>query len=110
MGRLLDIARKTKSALRPSATPADAFQDSPPNRLSPLRPASVSLEPRYDVAAADVVNLIAHAGRPVSHSTILKTLVGAGRDKVSVRQAIARCQKQEWIEHDLMAGYVLPNR
>jgi len=109
MGRLLDIARKTKGTLRPSAAPADAFRkDSPPNRLPPFRPASVPAGPLYDMVAADVVNLIAQVGRPLSHSTILKTLVATGRDRVSVRQAIARCRKQGWIEHDLVTGYVLP--
>ena len=109
MGRLLDIARKTRGTLRPSAAPAEASRkDSPPNRLPPFRPASVPAEPLYDRVAADVVNLIAHAGRPVSHSAILKTLAATRRDKASVRQAIACCQKQGWIEHDLITGYVLP--
>ena len=108
MGRLIDIARTTKGAPRPSAAPVDASrEDSPPNRLPPFRPASVLAEPLYDMVAADVVNLIAQAGQPVSHSTILKALAETGRDKVSARQAIARCQKQGWIEHDLVTGYVL---
>ena len=109
MGRLLDIARKTKETLRPSAAPAEASRkDSPPNRFPPFRPASVPAEPLYDRVAADVVNLIAQAGQPVSHSIILKALAETGRDKASVRQAIACCQKQGWIEHDLITGYVLP--
>ena len=108
MGRLLDIARTTKGTIQPSATTADAFRgDSPPSRLPPLRPASVPAEPLYDITAAEVINLIAQACRPVSHSTILKTLAEAGQDKVSVRQAIARCQKRGWIEHDLVTGFVL---
>jgi len=54
-----------------------------------------------------VVNLIAQAGQPVSHSIILKALAETGRDKASVRQAIACCQRQGWIEHDLVTGFVL---
>ena len=108
MGRLLDIARKTKETLQPSVASADASRkDSSPNRLPPFRPASVPAEPLYDRVAADVVNLIAQAGQPVSHSTILKALAETGRDKALVRQAIARCQRQGWIEHDLVTGFVL---
>ena len=106
MGRLLDIARKTKSALAPTRSPADSIrEDCLPKILPPHLPPC--MKPPCNLPVAEVVSLIAQLGKPVPHSAIVKALVERGHDKALARQAIARCQQQGEVEHDLVAGYVL---
>ena len=104
MGRLLDIARTTKTALMPS-TPLAAREDRPQKNLPPMPPALA--KPPRELPTADVISIIVQARKPLPHSTILKALTERGHGKASAREAIAWCQKQKEIEHDLMAGYVL---
>ncbi len=106
MGRLLDIARQTRSTLGSSSSPVEAPQKAcVVNSLPTLPPLPV--KPPYGLPTAAVISLIAEARQPVPHSTIIKALAGRGHSKGNARQAIAWCQGQGWIEHNLVVGYVL---
>lgn len=108
MGRLLEIARDTE---RQPAPPEQKPVPSPPPvnlpvPLMPLKPASVT-EPPFDALASAVLNILVIADRPVPHTEIVRLMEKHGHDRTAARQAIARCQKRRWIEHDLVTGYVV---
>ena len=107
MGRLIDIARKTNGALLPSVPPPVPLRKDSPHKILPLVPPAFAKPPR-GLPTAEVINIIVLAARPVSHSAILKVLMERGHARASARQAIAWCQQERHIEHDLVAGYVLP--
>lgn len=106
MGRLLDIARQTRGTLHPSPLPAEAPRnDRAVNSLPVLPP--IPVKPPQDLPTADVMALITEARQPVPHSAIVKALAERGHGKGTARQAIAWCQGQGRIVHNLMTGYVL---
>ena len=61
----------------------------------------------WDQGAADVLDLLARADAPLSHTAIVRGLAGRGYGKAAAYKAIAGCQGRGWIEHDLTTGYVL---
>lgn len=107
MGRLLDLARETEDlALLPKPTKAWVVEKGPVTPVI-LPHTLATAEPPFDALASAVLGIIVQAGQPVKHLDIVKALMGQGYDKTSARQAIARCQKWRWIEHDLETGYIL---
>jgi hypothetical protein len=106
MGRLLEIVRETErtmlSVLAPSFVPLSA------PAVLPIAVLPVRAEPQFDQAASDVLGILVQADQPVPHSRIVAALVAKGYTKVEACQAIARCQKRRWVEHNLTTGYVLP--
>ena len=58
-------------------------------------------------SVADVVRtIVTGAERPIPHSQILREMVGRGYAEAAARQAIAACQQNRWIAHNLVSGYV----
>ncbi len=105
MGRYLDMARDTKNlAVLPAwSPPVNSWPCFPlPNKQAPE-----SAEEDFDGPASTALDILVKVGEPVSHSGIVKALVKRGYDKTEAKQAIARCQKWGWIEHDLRTGYAL---
>jgi hypothetical protein len=107
MGRFLEIARGSgmlPALLGPRTAP------SPPSIMRPIplppmqTPAAV---PPFDAPASAVLQILVVADQPVPHPEIVRRMLAAGHDKTAACQAIARCQKRRWIEHDLTAGYVI---
>jgi hypothetical protein len=108
MGRFLEIARETEGLPAP---PEQRLVPSPaainlPFPVPPLKPVSVT-EPPFDALASAVLNILVDADQPVPHTEIVRQMGSRGHDKTAARQAIARCQKRCWIEHNLTTGYVL---
>jgi hypothetical protein len=108
MGRFLEIARGTGPlpALLGPRTGSDPAAVSLSVLMPPLKPVLVA-EPPFDASASAVLQILVAADRPVPHPEIIRLMEPRGHDKTAARQAIARCQKRRWIEHDLVAGYVL---
>ena len=107
MGRYLDIARKTKNL-----APLPECSQAPLGVTWPyLPPPAIQIpdsgEYDFDHPASDVLDILTKAVQPVSHSAIVKALVEKGHERINAKQAIARCQKHRWIEHNLVNGYIL---
>ena len=100
MGRFLQIAR-CRPILDFSLPPLPSAK--PFAEFVPLPPA----DDPFDPPAADVLHILVQADQPVSHTNLVSALIARGHEKTAARQAIARCQKRRWIEHDLETGYVL---
>lgn len=59
-----------------------------------------------DPVTCAVLNVLVQAGRPVPHPQIVKVLATQGHSKAAAYAAIASCQGQGWIEHNLVSGFV----
>ena len=105
MGHLLDLVRETEVTVPLGETRA-AVADSGWGTTRVILPMATP-EPPFDTLAAAVLDVVVQAGQPVSHPSIVTALMGRGHGRTSARQAIARCQKWQWIEHDLATGYML---
>ena len=113
MGRFLEIARDTEHSM-PTHPPPMLEKNSISNLasaalavlVSSLKPGEVT-EPPFDAPASAVLQILVNADRPVPHPEIVRRMIAAGHDKTAARQAIARCQKRRWIEHNLVTGYIL---
>lgn len=116
MGRYLTIAQETK----PGNTEPFMSAHPPPekNSLTRLADATVAVllspmkslkpvEPVFDAPASAVLQILVQADQPVPHQDIVQRMQATGHDKTTAKQAIARCQKRRWIEHNLTTGYVL---
>ncbi len=107
MGRYLDMARDTKNlTVLPELSPMTSGETWPSFPL-PAAPEPRRAEDDFDGPASDVLDILAKAAQPVSHSEIVKALVEKGHERINAKEAIARCQESVWIEHDLLKGYVL---
>lgn len=113
MGRYLTIARDTehqtpahpppmpeKNLISSVARATLAVLVSPMKLIEPVKPA-------FDAPASAVLQLLVQSDRPLPHQEIVRRMKAAGHDKTTAKQAIARCQKRHWIEHNLETGYIL---
>ena len=113
MGRFLEIARDTEHSTpahpppMPEKNSVSSFASAKLAVLvTPLKPVEVAAPP-FDAPASAVLQILVNADRPVPHPEIVRRMMAAGHDKTAAKQAIARCQKRRWIEHNLETGYVL---
>ena len=60
-----------------------------------------------DPVVSAVLKVLVQAERPVLHSQIVKALAAQGYSKRAAYVAIAWCQGQGWIAHNLVTGYEL---
>ena len=118
MGRFLEIARDTEHRNTEHSMPT--LPPPMPERtslsslasaalavlISPLKPVEVAAPP-FDALASAVLQILVREDRPVPHPEIVRRMIAAGHDKTAAKQAIARCQKRRWIEHNFETGYVL---
>ncbi len=95
MGRLLEIARRTEHLVgMPEVPPTLGPSAEAARRLLPPVPLPAQSEIPFDQGAADVLDILVKAKRPVLHSGIVKALAARGYDKTAAYQAIARCQRR----------------
>lgn len=107
MGRYLDMARDTKNlAVLPELSPMTSGETWPSFPL-PAAPEPRLAEDDFDGPASDVLDILARAEQPIPHSQIVKAMTNKGHERTEAKQAIARCQKREWIEHNIATGYIL---
>ncbi len=108
MGRFLEMVRELEKTMTlPTVQPASPIKlpllPIPPPVPAPL-PAA---ETPFDAPASVVLQILVQADQPVPHPEIVRRMEQHGHDKTAAKQAIARCQKRRWIEHNLETGYVL---
>ena len=118
MGRLLQIARDTEHRNTEHSTSTHPLQILEKNFLPSLARAALAVlvpppkpvevaAPPFDAPASAVLQILVREDRPMPHPEIVRRMIAAGHDKTAAKQAIARCQKRHWIEHNLETGYVL---
>ena len=107
MGRLLEIVRDMKWLPTLSGRTVVPGPAAPPRSVPvPPKPCQAAETP-FDAPASAVLQIIVQAQQPLSHPEIVRRMLRRGHDKTAACQAIARCQKRRWIEHNLETGYIL---
>ena len=108
MGRFLEMVRELEKTMTLPMTQPTSFIKLPPLPAPLPVPAPIAAAERpFDAPASTVLQLLVQANRPVPHPEIVRRMERHGHDKTAAKEAIARCQKRRWIEHNLETGYVL---
>ena len=108
MGRFLEMVRELEKTMTLPMTLPTSFIKLPllPAPVPVQAPLPVAETP-FDAPASAVLQILVQANRPVPHPEIVRLMERRGHNKTAAKQAIARCQKRRWIEHNLETGYVL---
>ena len=99
MGRLLDIAQAVPRMNEQQEVSQESLRE---KREKVRLPKS-----GWNQAAADVLNILVSAGKPLPLSALVQQMTERGHPKKKARAEVLSCQWRGWIEHNLVSGYIL---